>query len=245
VAGVAAQRRGAVATDPWNLNWVIPAEGTVAEPTSAVIFAGGEPEPSSVRRAIPDDRFVIAADSGLHTALCLDTAVDLIVGDLDSADPAEVARAMEGGARLEQHPAAKDATDLELALEAARARGLEPAIVIGGGSLDRIDHFMANALLLASPRFAPMRPQWLVQGTRVLAVHDRASFHGAPGDVITLLAVGGPAVGVRTEGLLWELDGDRLEPGSTRGVSNEMTDTGAAVVVDDGVLLAIHVRRPQ
>ena len=216
----------------------------MAETTPAVVFAGGEPESSSVLGSIPDDRLVIAADSGLSTARRLGIRVDLIVGDLDSADPADVDGAVADGAAVERHPAAKDATDLELALEAARTRGLAPAIVVGGGSLDRIDHFMANALLLADPRFATLRPQWFVQGAHVIAVHDRAVFSGDPGDVVTLLAVGGPAVGVRTTGLRWVLREARLDPGSTRGVSNEMTADEATVALDDGVLLAIHVRRP-
>lgn len=212
--------------------------------TTAVIFAGGEPEPASVRQVIPERRFVIAADSGLHTPLRLGIPVDLVVGDLDSAVPDAVQQAIDAGAALERHPAAKDATDLELALEAARSRNLQPAIVIGGASLDRIDHFMANALLLAAPRFAALRPQWFVQGAHVVAVHDSARIEGRRGDVVTLLAAGGPADGVTTEGLRWPLSGHRLEPGSTRGVSNEMSADTAAISVDRGVVLAIHVRRP-
>jgi thiamine pyrophosphokinase len=233
-----------VATDPWNLNWVIPAEGTVGDRQAAVIFAGGQPEPASVAALLPDDRFVIAADSGLHGAFRLGVRVDLVVGDLDSADPEAVASAAAAGAAIERHPRAKDATDLELSLEAARARGLSPAIIVGGGSLDRVDHFMANALLLAAPRFADLRPQWFVQGAHVIAVHDAAQIDGEPGDVITLLAVGGPAFDVVTEGLRWPLEGDRLDPGSTRGVSNELLTATASIRVGVGTVLAVHVRRP-
>ena len=43
---------------------------------------------------------------------------------------------------------------------------------------------------------------------------------GEPGELVSLLAVNGPAEGVTTEGLAYPLRGETLEPGSTRGVSN-------------------------
>ncbi len=88
---------------------------------TALVFAGGErPPPSAVDGLLAAD-VVIAADSGLGHALALGCAVDLVVGDLDSVDPDDARRARRpAGAVVEQHPADKDATDLELALDAAR-----------------------------------------------------------------------------------------------------------------------------
>ena len=43
---------------------------------------------------------------------------------------------------------------------------------------------------------------------------------GEPGELVTLVAVNGPAEGVTTEGLAYPLRGETLEPGSSRGVSN-------------------------
>ena len=54
-----------------------------------------------------------------------------------------------------------------------------------------------------------------------------------------------PTLAVSTEGLRWELDGDRLLAGSTRGVSNEMTAGRAVIRVARGTVLAVHVRRPE
>jgi thiamine pyrophosphokinase len=208
--------------------------------TAGVIFAGGDPVEPGALPPLPDRRFVIAADSGLHSATALGVSVDLVVGDLDSAEPAVVAEALEAGASLEQHPADKDATDLELALEAALVRRLSPVLIAGGAGGDRIDHLIGNALVLAHPRFRPLRPEWWVEGARVSPVHDRLVVEGGPGDLVTLLAVGGPAAGVTTEGLRWELDGETLDAGSTRGVSNQMTAASATISITDGILLAVH-----
>ena len=67
---------------------------------------------------------------------------------------------------------------------------------------------------------------------------------GGPGRVhplpTRLLPVHGPALGVVTGGLLYPLAGEDLQPGSTRGVSNELAATHAVVRIGSGVLLAVQ-----
>ena len=93
----------------------------------AVVFAGGDPLPEEVRRLLPRDALVVAADSGLDLARRLGVPVDLVVGDFDSVDPAGLAAAAAAGSVLERHPVDKDATDLELALDAVLRRQRSPS----------------------------------------------------------------------------------------------------------------------
>jgi thiamine pyrophosphokinase len=238
-----ADRRRGCATDPWNLIWVMPAEGDLESNGPAVVFAGGDPLPEEVRRLLPHDALVVAADSGLDLARRLGVPVDLVVGDFDSADPAGLAAAAAAGSVLERHPVDKDATDLELALDAVLRLGRSPVRIVGGAGWDRLDHLLANVLLVASPRYAPLRLCWWVKGAEVSPIHRRLDLSGAPGELITLLAVGGPATGVTTTGLRWPLLGETLTPGSTRGVSNELAAAAATVSVETGVLVAIRTGR--
>ena len=64
--------------------------------------------------------------------------------------------------------------------------------------------------------------------------------HGAPGELLTLLPLGGPATGVTTNGLEYPLRGETLAPGTTRGVSNVFVEREARVALERGVLLAIR-----
>jgi len=205
---------------------------------TAIVLAGGAQVRSSLRHLLPKPALVVAADSGLAQAAHLGLRVDLIVGDLDSADPDEVAAAQAAGARVERHPEDKDATDLELALAAVSSRGMDEAVVVGGASLTRTDHFIANVLLLAAE--AGMRLRWHAGDSIVSVVRGREQLSGPKGGVVTLLSVAGPATGVTTEGLQWELEDEVLDQGSTRGVSNTMTGETATVSVASGVLLAIQ-----
>jgi thiamine pyrophosphokinase len=215
----------------------MPAEEGVSQELVVVVAGGGRLAPSAAA-AVPAGARVIAADSGLDAAQAVGLEVALAVGDFDSASPDALARAERAGTRIDRHPAEKDETDLELALDAAATLAPERILVLAarGG---RLDHELCGLLALASVRFASIRVDALVGDAWVHVVRDTRELDGAPGELVSLLAVNGPAEGVTTEGLVYPLRGETLEPGSTRGVSNVFASAQARVEVACGVLLAI------
>lgn len=201
---------------------------------TALVFTGGG-------IAIPpvgDFGFVIAADSGLALASAHGHHVDLVVGDLDSVDPTDLDAAVTAGADVERHDTDKDRTDLELALDAALTRGATHVHVVGGAG-GRLDHVLANAICLASDAWAGLEVSATFGEAAVWVVREAAVMAGRPGDLVSLVPVGGPAHGVRTEGLRWRLAGDTLHPASGRGISNEFTSERAHVTLTAGTLLAV------
>jgi thiamine pyrophosphokinase len=208
----------------------------------ALVLAGGDPVDASLRSELPAVAFVIAADSGLHQAATLGLAVDRIVGDLDSADLEAVEAAVAAGAIIERHPAAKDATDLELAIDAAVREGAHRVVVVGGGG-GRVDHFLANLLLLTSEAWCRVRVEARFGGARVFVVHGQqpaCEIEGSPGSLVTLLPVGGTARDIVTAGLEYPLVHEDLDSGTSRGVSNVMTTTRASVALATGTLLVVQ-----
>ena len=193
---------------------------------------------------LPAGAFVIAADSGLEHAAALGLTVDVLVGDLDSVSAPSVAAAEEAGVRIERHPVDKEATDLELALEYALGLGEARVTVVSGGGGSRLDHHLAELVLLAAERFAPLQLEARIADARAIPVHagDGVSLVGEPGAVLTLLALGGPAAGVTTAGLRWPLHAETLLPGSTRGVSNEIVAGSVHVQLSAGSLLVVGPR---
>lgn len=210
-------------------------------PATVILAGGGDSAPG---RPLPPEATVIAADSGLHLAERLGLRVELMVGDLDSARPEAVARALADGSRLERHHPDKDATDLELALEAARRTGGRPVIVVGGVAGDRIDHLLAAAGLLGSDRFADLEIQWWSDRSRVFVVRDQVEIDASVGDLVSIVPVT-PQATVTCSGLRWPLSSDILEHGSTRGVSNEVVDPLASVRVASGTVFVVHTERSQ
>lgn len=210
-------------------------------PSYVVVLAGGDAVDPKLATRLPADARIIAADSGLAQAGLLGLTPDLVIGDLDSVDPTDLAEAQAADVPVERHPEDKDATDLELALDRAVSMGHSNVILIGGHG-GRLDHLLGNALVLASDRFGGVHVEWWISDTRVVVARsgEPTRLTGTFGDVVSLIAVGGPAAGVTTEGLRWTLDNETLTPGSTRGISNELIAGTATVTVSSGVLLLIH-----
>ncbi|MGH3132674.1 MAG: thiamine diphosphokinase [Gaiellaceae bacterium] len=204
-----------------------------------VVVAGGERPRAEAVQLVAAGTPVVAADRGLEHALALGLDVTIAIGDFDSASPEAVARAEADGVRVERHPPDKDATDLELALDAALE--LHPArILVLAGVGERLDHLLSALLLLGSQRYAEVELDAHIGSSRVHVIQAERALEGEPGELLSLLALHGPAKGVRTGGLLYPLAGETLEPGSSRGVSNVFAAPTATVGVERGTLLAVR-----
>ena len=135
--------------------------------------------------------------------------------------PARDRRRRCGRRGVERHPAAKDATDLELALLAARDRGAD------GHRRDRRPRRPPRPLprrtcCSSRRRSSPACRSGPASATRqITVIRDRAALAGRPGRCARCCRSAGPALGVVTDGLRFPLDHETLDPGSTRGVSNE------------------------
>jgi len=191
---------------------------------------------------VREEDLSIGADGGAARALAYGLAPDVIIGDMDSFTGPQKDLPAVHRASIIQHPRAKDETDLELALAYAAEQDVEEIVVLGALGGSRLDHMLSNVLLLAMPS---------LRGRRVLIVHgdqeamllrsgEAATLAGSPGDLVSLLPLGGDARGVTTAGLAWPLARDTLRFGQSRGVSNEMSSAEARVELEEGYLWVVH-----
>jgi thiamine pyrophosphokinase len=209
-----------------------------------IIANGTPPEEATVRRWLqPDDDSIhvrlICADGGARAALALDLTPEVVVGDLDSLDETMQARLKAMGCRLVVYPAAKDWTDLELALKLAVQEGAAEIVILGalGG---RLDQELANILLLLLPELRHVPTRIVDERQELFVVCDWAEIAGLPGDVVSLIPLSGDVEGIVTEGLLYPLRDEPLSSGPARGVSNVLTGSVARVKLRSGALLIVH-----
>lgn len=218
-----------------------PGSPTGSSPTATVVVVTGGDEAGPAERtvAIPDGTVVVAADSGVARARALGLRISVVVGDLDSVTGSELDAVRAGGGTVERHPRAKDETDLELALGAALTFAPHRVLVLGGRG-GRVDHFLANVLALVTPALAAIEVEARMGPATLTVIRPRhpGELHGAPGEIVSLLPIHGPAVGVATTGLVFPLAGETLTAGSTRGVSNELAAATATVALSAGALVA-------
>ena len=200
---------------------------------TVLIFAGSEAPQFEMTEELPHADLVVAADSGYEYAIDLGFRVDVLVGDMDSISITDIPRHVI----IERHPTDKDASDLDLAF-ALVARDTPERVVVVGGAGGRLDHELSTAHLICSERWRRIDEiDWVSNRGWSHVVRDRRIIHGDVGSTLSLISMGGDTFGIHTSGLKWDLDGDTIPFGSTRGLSNIMRGPVADVRIGGGCLL--------
>lgn len=174
---------------------------------------------------------VFAVDGGFASLTAAGCAPDLAIGDFDSLGY------VPKGVEVLAFPPEKDASDMELALGRAVARGAD-AVEVYGALGGRLDHTLANLQLLAS--FAE-------RGLAVTAVgeRERIAFVVGPGElrlpaarsgIVSVFSLTDVSAGVVEEGLKYGLDGVALTNRTSWGLSNELVGASARIALESGTL---------
>ena len=206
-----------------------------------VIVVGGDPVAPAHVPSVDRDTLVVAADSGADLAHSLGWSVDVLVGDLDSISARSLGRLEDRGIDIDRYPTDKDATDLELALDAALSRAAAGAqVAVVGGAGGRLDHALAGTLALAAPAYADLVVSQHSDAAVVHVVH--AGGHrriDCPADAtFSVVPVHGAAT-VSVTGARWPLGHADLAPGTTWGVSNIADEPPVTVTCHAGTALVV------
>jgi thiamine pyrophosphokinase len=119
----------------------------MSQTTFTILLSGALRLTDRLRAAVRDSRF-IAADGGMRHAAALGVVPELWVGDFDST-PVQLDTDFHDVPR-QPYPAAKAATDGEIAVSEAIARGAKRLILAGALGGERSDHALQHLLSAVS-----------------------------------------------------------------------------------------------
>lgn len=209
----------------------------------AIILAGGELSSyHKIKAMLPSAELIICADSGTRHASELSLFPHVILGDMDSIDPQQLAQYEQGGAAVLRFSSEKDELDTELAIDEAIKRGCTELVMIGvvGG---RLDQTMANLHLLAYAAAKGAIAQILDSQHQIFLVTPQQPLiiEGNPGDLLSLIPLSEQVEQVNSHGLKWELAERVFTVGKPFGISNQFTGHLAEIYVGKGLLLAIKL----
>jgi len=202
----------------------------------ALIFTGGAQPHHRIAQELDTPQLVIAADSGWSHARAFGYVPQFLVGDLDSICAADLEEAHSLDTEIVQHSVDKDLTDTEIAVHLAHSLKYERIHVLSGGG-DRFDHLvgMLHSLVALTEEVVVTAH---VGASFVHFVTPKQRFHTqcSPNTTVSLIPLGGPARGVRSEGLKWNLSRETLQSFASRGVSNYTTADSFSLSLRTGVL---------
>ncbi len=179
---------------------------------------------------------IVCCDGAASALLCAGLEPDLVVGDLDSLDPALKKRFWK---RL-VHESEQETNDLSKAFRACMARGWKTIVILGAGGR-REDHLLGNASLL--PLFAAAGADVRMEtdyGT-FLPVLKSASFRRPAGTKVSIFSFH-PEMPISATGLVYPLDKLRL-PFWWCGTLNETNAPEFSLAFDGRAPLLLYFPR--
>ena len=201
-----------------------------------IIVSGGKlNNPDFIREQICGIGFMIAADGGVLNAYTLGIQPNIAIGDFDSIEPDILEGLERQGVTVLRYPRNKDYSDTQLALLKAIELGFSDITMVSalGG---RIDHTLANVMLLALPEASGIKLRILDDGQEIFLIKDEALIQGEVGLTVSLLPLSENVTGIQTSGLLYEVPQNIFVMGIPNGISNIMTLPQAQIRIATGLL---------
>lgn len=184
---------------------------------------------------------IISADGGADNTLQMGLIPDVVIGDMDSIKITDKEKIREKSARTRfiSTSMEKDETDTQLAL--GYALDMEASRIIIAGALgDRIDHSLANIMLLAWPRLEGKDVRIITDCNEIFVTRKPVSINGEPDKILTLMSLSPYTYFNKTTGLKYGLEEEKLFFSPVRGLSNIFTCNKAFIDIREGILLVIR-----
>jgi thiamine pyrophosphokinase len=209
---------------------------------NVIIISGGRfGDPGFFKKKIAEIgvSLIIVCDGGVRHLQKIGIKPDVIIGDIDSIESAQLTSYSAQGVQIIKYPANKDFTDTELALD--YALNLKPtAIYIWGALGGRIDHTLANVFLLRKGKDASIKTYLIDEYCEAFIVDKEAAFVDAKGFTVSLFAFSPKVEGLSLSGFVYTLKDAVLTMGESLGVSNIINEADAKISVRAGNLLVIR-----
>lgn len=208
-----------------------------------VAIVGGGPA-QYIPELVPENASLwIGADHGAKMLVEKGMPIDVAVGDFDSISISVLSEIKEKAGKTDVHPADKDETDLELALQEAVRQGAD-SILLYGVTGGRMDHTLANIQLLYPVVQQGMKAV-IVDSQNELelklpGVYNMSHSNAYP--YISFIPLSLKVGGLTLEGFKYPLHKREISIGSTLCLSNEIVSDTATVFFEEGILLAVRSR---
>lgn len=204
----------------------------------ALLIANGEAcHPDLLGQLLEWSPYVVVLDSAIHRVMALGLKADVLLGDFDRNMDVEAIRSAQYPIEI-VHTPDQEKTDLEKGLEFLIERGF-PAVNIVWATGRRMDHTITNLTNIV--RYKQQLKITIIDDYSVVyPLVGRYEKWFGKGTPLSLIPVG-TVEGIRTEGLLYNLNNESLTLGHRTGSSNEAAHDGfVRITAERGDLLIME-----
>ena len=188
------------------------------------------------------NRLIICCDGGARHFRKLQIKPDVIIGDMDSIDSAQLAKCSRQQIEIIRYSANKDFTDTELAIDYAMKLKPQKILIwcaLGG----RIDHTLANVFLLLKGQERGIEMFLMDEYCEAFIPDKEHFFNKEKGETVSLLPLTPEVTGITLSGFIYPLQNGTLKMGESRGISNIINQAQAVIKIKKGKLLVIKYHR--
>ncbi len=186
-----------------------------------------------------DFEFTLCADGGIRHSISLDIVPNAVIGDFDSTAKEDLKYIDENSIPVIKYPVEKDETDTELAIEYLISRGIKDITLIGGTG-SRIDHTMANILLLHRLMIKGINGR-IIDEHNIIQITDQGVNLQKKKDYnISIIPISNEGIVVSLKGFYYPLENKRIQFGSTLGISNRIINDVGIIRIIKGLALIIE-----
>lgn len=191
---------------------------------------------NAVEDAGRENCFVICADGGLDNALRFGVTPDLVIGDFDSVKSNLSERVETIRLKVE-----KNDTDTMAAVREGLRRGYREFILTGVLGGERFDHSIANLCVLSYLCHQGCKAALWDGNCRAFLIRDEGgiTLTGLAGKTVSVFPFGCAACSVSYTGMKYPLTRKTLTADFPLGVSNQVEDDSARIVVHSGEALVL------
>ncbi len=209
--------------------------------TAVIVCNGSIEDYDYITKYFKGSGLIISVDGGAAHLRKLKIKPDIMVGDFDSIKKDDFDYFKGLSVEIMEFPAKKDKTDTEIAVELAIEKGFNNIVFVGGTG-SRLDHSLANILILKKLLKSGVKGTIADKHNEITLIDSSIEIKKEKDVKITLLSLTDKTEGVTTKGLLYALNNATLELGSSWGISNEFTEESAGITIKSGLLLVIKSR---
>lgn len=197
-----------------------------------LIISGGNKVEKELLNKYSKNAYIVCADGGIKNFIDTEISPNIIVGDFDSIDEIGKDFILKKGLDKITYPNEKDFTDTEAAVEKIMQKDVDEIIILGATGT-RIDHTLGNLSLLQK-LYNKIKTTLLDSNNEITYVEE-GEFEFTKGEYkyISVISLS-ETLEYSTKGFKYEVDHLEIKSSSSRGISNEILNESANLIVHRG-----------